>query len=572
MGTQLADFEPIPYRIRIGVTGHRRLADPAAIEALVRNAIDGVVESLFPAESKRIIDRVRQQGTTPISFRVLSPLAEGSDRVVARAVLGCPNARLDAVLPLVLEDYLADFASEESRKEFEELFSRSRRPVSLRTRRIEDDRHDPGDQADLRREAYTKVGQYVVDHCDVLIAVWDGEPSRGRGGTAETVEYAIRQHRRVIQVWDGKITSPNRDRSDGLEISTLEGIDRFNRMPVTPAQRAKYADNLSRDLFEKPKAAGAIPGAVREFVTRCLFPYYAQASIIAKKNQDRYYQVGRITYALSAAAVGCAALGVLFRSLAVAGFGTELILMIFILVTLRRAQDKQVHETWIENRYLTERIRCGVFMAICGVEPKPIMVPLYMGHSQTANDWTVRAFDEIWDRLPPLAGCKQEQCEALNAFVGEAWIKDQRDYHEKKEADEGRLLRHLETASSIVLRVTVAAAALHLLLVLWEPPPGALELVNQVHHGLHQWLAFIALLFPTIAASLAGMIAHREHLRLEKRSDNMSAQLSRFGEQLEFAKSPKEFEELLQQLDEEIMLRETQDWLMLMRYVEIKAS
>ena len=174
--------------------------------------------------------------------------------------------------------------------------------------------------------------------------------------------------------------------------------------------------------------------------------------------------------------------------------------------------------------------------------------------------------------LPPLAGCKQEQCEALNAFVGEAWIKDQRDYHEKKEADEGRLLRHLETASSIVLRVTVAAAALHLLLVLWEPPPGALELVNQVHHGLHQWLAFIALLFPAIAASLAGMKAHREHLRLEKRSDNMSAQLSRFGEQLEFAKSPKEFEELLQQLDEEIMLRETQDWLMLMRYVEIKAS
>ena len=28
-----------------------------------------------------------------------------------------------------------------------------------------------------------------------------------------------------------------------------------------------------------------------------------------------------------------------------------------------------------------------------------------MGHSQTVNDWTVRVFDEIWDRLPPLAGC-----------------------------------------------------------------------------------------------------------------------------------------------------------------------
>lgn len=35
---------------------------------------------------------------------------------------------------------------------------------------------------------------------------------------------------------------------------------------------------------------------------------------------------------------------------------------------------------------------------------------------------------------------------------------------------------------------------------------------------------------------------------------------------------PEQFEGLLEQVDEETMLRETQDWLMLMRYVEIKAS
>src|SRR5664280_178623 len=28
-GVQMADFESIPYRIRIGVTGHRKLDDPA---------------------------------------------------------------------------------------------------------------------------------------------------------------------------------------------------------------------------------------------------------------------------------------------------------------------------------------------------------------------------------------------------------------------------------------------------------------------------------------------------------------------------------------------------------------
>ena len=84
-------------------------------------------------------------------------------------------------------------------------------------------------------------------------------------------------------------------------------------------------------------------------------------------------------------------------------------------------------------------------------------------------------------------------------------------------------------------------------------------------------MAFIALLFPAIAAALAGVEAHREHLRLEKRSANMGPQLERSNQQMVSATDPERFESLLQQVDE-IMLRETQDWLMLMRYVEVKAS
>ena len=194
MGKQMADFEPIPFRIRIGVTGHRKLDDSVAMQAMVKKAIDTEVDKLFPEESRRSIERVRRAGTTAISFRVLSPLAEGADRVVARAVLADPDARLDVVLPLAVEDYLEDFATEESRKEFEELHSRCRKPVLLRTRRIQDDRCDPGDQAELRRDAYRQVGQYVVDHCDVLIAVWDAQPSRGRGGTTEIVDEEVVGH------------------------------------------------------------------------------------------------------------------------------------------------------------------------------------------------------------------------------------------------------------------------------------------------------------------------------------------------------------------------------------------
>jgi len=144
-------------------------------------------------------------------------------------------------------------------------------------------------------------------------------------------------------------------------------------------------------------------------------------------------------------------------------------------------------------------------------------------------------------------------------------------FHNDKKEREGLARMRLALAGKIVLPMTIAAAALHLLLLLWWPTGAAAESALWLHHGLHQGLAFIALLFPAIAASLAGMEAHREHLRLEKRSANMGPQLEQLNRQMASATDPERFESLLLQVDE-IMLRETQDWLMLMRYVEIKAS
>jgi|ERR1035438_2792770 hypothetical protein len=215
MGEEMVDFEAIPYRIRIGVTGQRKLENPTAVEALVKRAIDAEVEKLFPEESRRKIKRVRQAGTAAISFRVLSPLAEGADRVVARAVLDYPDAHLGVVLPLALEDYLEDFASEESRKEFEELLGRCDKPVFLRTRRIQDECSDPKTMAELRCDSYAHAGQYIVDHCDVLIAVWDGAPSRGRGGTAEIVQYALEKNRPILRVWGDSFEVLNRSHNTG---------------------------------------------------------------------------------------------------------------------------------------------------------------------------------------------------------------------------------------------------------------------------------------------------------------------------------------------------------------------
>ena len=103
------------------------------------------------------------------------------------------DSRIEVVLPLTKEDYLEDFETEESKHEFEELLNKARRPITLRKYLLKKSyRHE--DLAESRRQAYKAVGQYVVNRCDILIALWDGEPSRGKGGTAEIVEYATKEN------------------------------------------------------------------------------------------------------------------------------------------------------------------------------------------------------------------------------------------------------------------------------------------------------------------------------------------------------------------------------------------
>jgi len=169
-------------QIVVGVSGHRALDDPAQVEAQVRACLDSLAR-VGPGEvAPRIV--------------ALSPLAEGADRIVARSVLERdPAATLRAVLPLEIADYLDDFSSESSKAEFLALLARADLIEILGAPEGEDPSNPEG-----RVAAYERVGRYVVDHCDVLIAVWDGEPARGRGGTAEIIEYATGAGRPVEQI------------------------------------------------------------------------------------------------------------------------------------------------------------------------------------------------------------------------------------------------------------------------------------------------------------------------------------------------------------------------------------
>jgi len=149
--------------LTIGVTGHRDL-DPDQLPDLI-----GRIHNLFD-HAEEISHR------RPL--RLLSPLAVGADQLVAQVAL-TRGIRLIAPLPLPIDDYEQDF-SEPERVEFYRLLEEAEEWFSLP---IEPDAE--------RSTCYAEVGRYVVNHSDLLIALWDGEINHKEGGTAATLQYAL---------------------------------------------------------------------------------------------------------------------------------------------------------------------------------------------------------------------------------------------------------------------------------------------------------------------------------------------------------------------------------------------
>jgi hypothetical protein len=212
-------MQPLPDRLPlvIGVTGHRDLReeDVPRLEAEVARVIAGLRADYLDAE-------------TPII--VLSALAEGADRLVARVALK-QGARLIAPLPMPPEEYRRDFEpglKSGSAAEFDRLLAQaSAAPVVpfAPGSSLDQVRHDPKKRA----EQYRAVGLFIVQHSNIVVAVWDGdETNMATGGTAEVVKLA----REGIPL---EVSRSARASLDGSEIAPVVHVGAARQKGTAPA-------------------------------------------------------------------------------------------------------------------------------------------------------------------------------------------------------------------------------------------------------------------------------------------------------------------------------------------------
>lgn len=542
-----------PFRLRVGVTGQRILGETDKPAEGIRRILKQRMPELFdhPLSGTGV--------EPPFAYTIVTPLAEGADRLVAREVLKIPDSDMEVVLPLDRTDYLRDFSTPASKKDFEELLGQARKIVRLKESPPRDPRTVP-DLMAVRNKAYEDAGRYVVDHSDVLIALWDFTPSQGQGGTADIVAYARekRSPLAIVSLKDpGAIVM---EKGRGLSRRTLDRIGLFNRFPVSAEKERAYTGAMEQKLFQNAEG-GKISPAVRSLIKAKLLPSYVRASLIANKNRKKYLRAGLLVYSLSPLAVAAVAAGSLSPSWAPFAYGLEFVLLIVIYMVIFLADRKKVHAKWVEARALIERIRGAIFLSACGVEASPIIQPPFQEPARRSDDWIFRVFHEIVRRMGPPVPGDREECGVCVAFVRKHWLHGQIEFHAAKARRSGKISRRLEISGRAVFLAAIGAAGWHLSSIMIGHP--------SILAGLEKPVTFFALVLPAVGAAVGGIRLHREYSRLEKRSRDMEAALTELDREFSRIVDFSGLKTLLIEA-EALMLQETQDWFRLMKFAKVE--
>ena len=400
---------PIKPRLclTIGVTGHRdhKLvgADMSGVTANVERMLSQLQEALA------VVGKQHHSAFSSDApeLRMVSALADGADTMVTKAALAA-GWRVDACLPFPREQYANDFSVTAHHDDFVALLDKVTATFEL-----------PGNHG-AATAAYEVVGRLVLEQCDVLMALWDGDQNRGRGGTSRVVADAVARHIPVIHLnthndapaqllWtglsDAEIEQPS------VEIVPRGAADVAIAQVVAaltvPPEHKVDARMLMQ--FYRERAATSTPAlpyplllavtGVRSLSRRDLRPMQAEASSadlrallarstdgepaatsFAEKLSQRYgvadtaasyfaqiFRSGFVgNFTLAAVAVILALSGLLVPGLKLPIICGELICVILILINTHAGKRFGWHERWMDNRHLAEQLRALELTSVLG--------------------------------------------------------------------------------------------------------------------------------------------------------------------------------------------------------------
>jgi hypothetical protein len=583
-----------PLPLVVGVTGHRDLreADRPALAVTVRRLLDDLL-ARYPA--------------TPLI--VLSPLAEGADRLVGRVAL---EAGVRLVVPLPMERALfeRDFPATAARAEFADLLARAESWFELPLA----PGVTPSDVAGagpMRDRQYARAGAFVGRHSHLLVALWDGAPATPEqaGGTASVVRARLEgdvaddgspgalldppDHGPVFQVVTPRASDPPAGAPYALVVHAPSAppgsppgpihetiwarVDAFNRDAVERADRLAPLRERSRRELASPDEAAALPPALRD-----LREAFAVADALSIYFQQRTVRTLRWIFLCVLAAAACFAVfddlvfggpwpraGLYIASLGFAG-GARLV--------WRRARRQDAQNRHQDYRALAEGLRVAFFWRLAGID-LPVAAN-YLRKQRGELEW-IRSAILAWSlpgagAAPCVAAPPPDRATGLHAVL-RRWVTGQAAYFQAAaRRDESRRAR-LHGWARGALRLGAAFSGLLLLLVVggllagsgWGERLGLAPLAADAPGGPYERVRGLLLVLLALSAVVAALL----HNFSEKGALSEHArQYARMG--LLFAEAERRLTGRLDRLDEarallaelgREALAENGDWLLLHR-------
>ena len=563
----------ISFRLRVGVTGHRELRDVRELEKAVASVLDQVSDRFAPER-------------TPVVFRAVSPIAEGADRLVARTVLKRPDADLIVLLPFPPERYLQDFATETSKAEFKSLFEQavSHRVVTGEFRLSDE-------------ECYERIGRDVVDQTDVLIALWDGQPARGLGGTASILDFArggsvesgssastatgLRRWRKNDRGDPGGRRIPvfvvRTDRHGAIETrfdardwdevrAAYAELDHFNHFQAPKRMSRRVAARSRAELrgpLESLRATGpdaaelARVEAITARLESWVLPAFCKADSGARSFRNEAAAIGVGTALFAAAAVGAAAARVVLLPRASILTWLEVGFMAVVLGGRLAVMRRRAHRRWVSFRALAEILRVMPYIALAHPADSS---GLNVGGVRDARggrpptvqlEWFRRTVEEVWKHRPPIR-LNTADIAWLHKHTVALWIGGQIDYHQRR-SDQHRIWHRL-------LRGGVLGAFAGTLVC---------ALLDALDQG-GEITVFLTIGLPALGGALSYIEGHREHGRHAERYSWTLTQLVELKRRGDRATNIEELAVVTRQMLD-LMHTENADWadVMWVRDVEL---
>jgi hypothetical protein len=177
-------------KLKIGIAGHRDLADESSVEKQIEESILQILNE--------------NNATT---FQAFTSIAYGADTLFAKVAENKFNADIKIILPFSREEYERDFDPKGRKDEFNKWCEKY--PPEIKNNTVPKDKEE-------RNRLYFDCGKYLADTCDILIAVWDGFPASGTGGTGDIVDYANAVGKKVIII--------SADKKNGISIESIAAL------------------------------------------------------------------------------------------------------------------------------------------------------------------------------------------------------------------------------------------------------------------------------------------------------------------------------------------------------------